>query len=458
LGVTAELSEFASRLNIDTTPLEVVSRARQLLLDLSGNIIRGHETESTPAVLAAIAALGLDRGASRVFGDARSYAPAGAALLQGVLAHSLDFDDTHAPATLHPGAPVIPAALAAAEMNRASGATLLAGIIAGYEVICRSALALPAGEHYQRGFHPTATCGAFGAAAAAARVFGLDAAGVGSALGIALSQSAGSLQFLQNGAWTKRFQVGWSAMAGLAAATLASKGFKGAGDAIEGTHGFLHAYAPAPLPARATQDLGSVYELMATAVKPYPSCRYGHAGIDAALSIRAEHHLQPHEISHAVYGLSKAGMLLVGAPADKKADPRNIVDGQFSAPFVLSVALTTGAMRWDSYQLLHDSHVRALLPKIRCEYDPEIEAEFPANMSGKLAVHARGQVFLKKIIVPRGEPDNFLSLDELSAKFTDLARFALDAPQSAKLAAAILDVDRLEKASMLFDLGAAHPP
>ena len=458
MGVTAELSEFVSGLNIDDTPPNVVSRARQLLLDLIGNIIRGHETESTPAVRTAIGALGLERGASRVFGDSRSYAPAGAALLQGVLAHSLDFDDTHAPATLHPGAPVIPAALAAAEMSHASGATLLAGIIAGYEVICRIALALPAGDHYQRGFHPTATCGAFGAAAAAARVFGLDPAGVASSLGIALSQSAGSLQFLQNGAWTKRFQVGWAAMAGLTAATLAGKGFKGAVEAIEGTHGFLRAYAPSPLPARGTQDLGSVYELMATGVKPYPSCRYGHAGIDAALSIRAEHQLQPQEISQVTYGLSKAGMLLVGAPAEKKADPHNIVDGQFSAPFVLSVALTTGAMKWDSYELLHDARIRSLLPKIRCEHDTEIEAEFPANMSGKLTVHARGQVFIQKVIVPRGEPGNFLTVDELSAKFADLARLALSAEQIAKLAAAVLCADRLERASMLFDLGAAHPP
>src|SRR5262249_45119407 len=148
---------------------------------------------------------GLMRGACRVLGDSQTYAPAGASLLQGVLAHSLDFDDTHAAGTLHPGAPVIAAALTAAHMTHAPGATTLAGIVAGDEVICRCALALPAGDHYPRGFHPTATCGAFGAAAAATRVFGLDAADVASALGIALSQAAGSLQFLQNGAWTKRF-------------------------------------------------------------------------------------------------------------------------------------------------------------------------------------------------------------------------------------------------------------
>src|SRR6202034_474765 len=144
---------------------------------------------------------------------------------------------------------------------------------------------------------------------------------VASALGVALSQTAGSLQFLQTGAWTKRFQVGWAAMAGLVAATLASKGFKGAGEALEGTHGFLRSYAPSPSPPRAPKDRGPLFELMAPGVKPYPSCRYGHAGIDAALALRAEHDLQPHEISSVVYGLSKAGMLLVGEPARKKADP-----------------------------------------------------------------------------------------------------------------------------------------
>jgi 2-methylcitrate dehydratase PrpD len=456
VGVTAALSRFCAEISVEKIPDPVVQRARMLLLDLAGNIIRGRETESTPAVLSAISALGLAEGASRVLGDSHRYSPAGAALLQGVLAHSLDFDDTHAAGTLHPGAPVIPAALAAAEMSNGSGATTLSAIIAGYEVICRVALALPAGEHYERGFHPTATCGAFGAAAAAARVFGLDADGVASALGIALSQSAGSLQFLQNGSWTKRFQVGWSAMAGLSAATLAMMGFKGAGEAIEGKHGFLRAYAPAPRPERATQDLGTVYELMATGVKPYPSCRYGHAGIDAALSLRAQLGLQPQEITQVIYGLSNAGMLLVGAPADKKAEPRNIVDGQFSAPYVLSAALATGAMTWDSYGLLHDARIRSLLPKIRCEYDPEIEAEFPANMSGKLTIHARGQVFVRKVVVPRGEPGNFLSNEELLAKFASLAEPSLGSQATARLADAILHIDGLEHAAMLFDCGASR--
>ncbi len=228
MGITQDLSEFTAAIQLDRLPAPVVARTRLLLLDLVGNIVRArHDAESTPPLLAAARALGLAAGNSAVFGDTARYTPAGAAFLNGALAHSLDFDDTHAEASLHPGAPVIPAALAAGEMAGASGADVLAAIVAGYEVTCRVALALPAGEHYRRGFHPTATCGVFGAAAAAARVFGLGPDQVADALGIALSQSAGSLQFLANGAWTKRFQVGWSAMAGLGRRHPGARGLQG---------------------------------------------------------------------------------------------------------------------------------------------------------------------------------------------------------------------------------------
>ena len=212
MGITSELAQFTAAIRLDRLPPDVVTRARFLVLDLVGNIVRArHDAESTPSFLAATRAMGMAAGNSGVFGDAARYTPAGAAFLNGALAHSLDFDDTHAAGSLHPGAPVIPAALAAGEMVGASGADVLAAIVAGYEMTCRIALALPAGEHYDRGFHPTATCGAFGAAAAAARVFGLSAEQVEGALGTVLSQCAGSLQFLVNGAWTKRFQVGWAA-------------------------------------------------------------------------------------------------------------------------------------------------------------------------------------------------------------------------------------------------------
>lgn len=440
--VTRRLADFCAGLETASLPEPVRARTRLLVLDLMGNILRArHEAESTPALLAATRALGGSGGGATVPGDGARWTPAAAALLNGALAHSLDFDDTHAAGSLHPGAPVIPAAIAAAEMTGASGADVMAAIVAGYEVTCRVALALPAGAHYDRGFHPTATCGAFGAAAAAARVFGLDGRGIADAFGIALSQAAGSLQFLANGAWTKRFQVGWSAMAGLTAAALAREGFLGAAGALEGRHGFMHAYAPSPTPTRALDQLGTAWELMNTAVKPYPSCRYGHAAIDAAIALHAELGLPPDGIERVTVGLPAKGMLLIGAPADQKANPQNVVDGQFSGPFVVAAALATGAMGWESYALLHDPQVRALLPKISCEQDPEVEAEFPRNMSGKLTVVARGKTFTRKVVVPRGEPDNFLTVSELRAKFFGLADAVLGRAQAERLADAVLAFD-----------------
>ena len=450
MTITQELSAFAAGLRLEALPPEVVARTRALVLDLVGNIVRARrDAESTPALLAAVKALGLDHGSSRVFADSATYSPAGAALINATLGHSLDFDDTHAVAVVHPGAPIIPAALAAGEIAGASGAEVLAAIVAGYEVALRLALALPAGAHYDRGFHPSATCGAFGAAAAAGRVFGLDAGRMASALGIALSQCAGSLQFLANGAWTKRFQVGWSGMAGLTAATLAREGFKGAADAIEGKHGFLRAYAPEPQPERVLQDIGTVWELMNTGVKPYPSCRWGHAGIDAALALRAKHGLKAEEIEGVTLGISRAGMLLVGEPADRKANPQNIVDGQFSGPFVIATALSTGQMGWDSYALLQDPGIKGLMQRVRCENDPEIEAEFPANMSGKLTVRARGETFVQKVIVPKGEPENFLTENELRSKFSGLADAVLGADAAGQLADAVGRLDRLNDVSPL---------
>lgn len=180
---------------------------------------------------------------------------------------------------------------------------------------------------------------------------------------------------------------------------------------------------------------------MRTAVKPYPSCRYGHAGIDAALALRAELGLNPTEITSVTLGLPTSGMLLVGAPADKKGNPQNVVDGQFSGPFVIACALVTGAMGWDSYSHLTNPTVRALLPLIHCEHDADAQAEFPVNMAAKLTVYARGQVFTRMVAVPKGEPDNFLTDVELRTKFQALAAPVLGEERADRLADALLGID-----------------
>ena len=456
MGITEVLSQFVADMATHPLAPSLIERAKLLVLDLAGSAVRARaEAESTPALLEAVAALGFGSGSGRVFGDDTGYAPAGAALLNGALGHSLDFDDTHAPALMHPGATVIPAALAAAQMVAAPGMQALSGIVAGYEVALRLALALPAGAHYDRGFHPTATCGVFGAAAAAACIFGLAPGDVGSTLGIASSQAAGSLQFLENGAWTKRFQVGWASAAGLTAATLARAGFRGAALPLEGRYGFLRSFAPAPVMERAVQDLGAVFELMNTAVKPYPCCRWAHAGIDAALDLRVQCSIDPETVQAVTLGLSRAGLKLVGRPAEQKADPRSVVDAQFSAPFLIAVTLATGRMNWDSYRLIHHPAVRRLITCITCVHDSDVEDQLPANLSARLTVMAAGAALERMVTVPRGEPTRFPSPDDMRAKFTSLAMPILGSPRADELADAILGLDILPSVAALFQPGGA---
>src|SRR5471032_3295764 len=183
---TATLAAYVANLKFADIPSEVLERAKVLTLDFLGSAIRARrDAESTPSLLKMLEALALDgSGQSTVFGDAKTWTPAVAALLNGALGHSLDFDDTHAASSLHPSAPVVPAALAAGELVGASGKAVLEAIIAGYEVCCRLGVALGPTAHYARGFHPTATAGTFGAAAAAGKVLGLDTAQLASAFGV----------------------------------------------------------------------------------------------------------------------------------------------------------------------------------------------------------------------------------------------------------------------------------
>ncbi len=273
-SITRTLAEFAANLSYDDLPAEVATRAKQLLLDITGITVRArYDVDSTQTMLNTLRRLE-QGGSTTVIGETASFSPTAAALLNGAMAHSLDFDDTHAAGSIHSSAPIVPAALAAAQMAGANGKELIAAIVAGYELQIRLSLALVPKDHYDRGFHPTATCGTFGAAAAAARAMGLDADAIASAFGICGSQAAGSMQFLEDGAWNKRYHVGNAASNGVMAATLAAEGYQGASDPIEGKAGFLHAYAPNPDPARAIANLGDEWETLSLAVKPYPSCRY----------------------------------------------------------------------------------------------------------------------------------------------------------------------------------------
>lgn len=421
--ITATLAAFAADLNPRDLPPEVIARARSLTIDLIGSGIRaGHEADSTPSILAMLKRLGLDaEGQATVFGLERRYTPAIAALLNGALGHSLDFDDTHADSSLHPSAPVVPAAFAAAEMTGASGEALLAAIIAGYEVCCRLGNALDPTAHYARGFHPTATAGTFGAAAAAGRLLGLDAQGIASAFGVAGSQAAGSLQFLVNGGWNKRWQVGAAAMNGLVAATLAAEDFLGASEAIEGKHGLLTGYTDNARPDMAVAGLGSVWETMKIGVKPYPSCRYTHAAIDGLLALCREKGWSADDILEVTIGLHRNGITLTGAPLAEKRRPQSVVDGQFSMPFTAAIALLRGRFGWDDYDLLGNPEAEAIAARIDVRQDSRLEG-LRHPFGAHITVRSREGVTERHIPDPSGEPDTFPDAKAVEEKFMTLAR------------------------------------
>src|SRR5581483_9441487 len=266
----------------------VIARANDFLRDYIGVTLGGAGEDSSAAIRTGLATLGTT-GAATVLGTTDRLAPPHAALANGAAAHALEMDDTHQGGSIHLGTTMFPAALAAAELVPATGDRVLRAVVAGYEVAARLAMALGPAAHYGRGFHPTGTCGAFGAAVAAGVVLGLDRAGLAAALGIAGSQTAGSMEFLADGAWTKRLHPGWAASAGLHAAALAAAGFRGPATIVEGRFGFLRAYSDAAT-ALAAQD---GFELLRTSVKPHACCRYMQGPIDATLALARAHAVDP---------------------------------------------------------------------------------------------------------------------------------------------------------------------
>ncbi len=450
---TATLAAYVANLGYDDIPAEVLERAKVLTLDFLGSAIRARsEADSTPSILAMLSALGLDaKGDATVFGDSKTYTPAVAALLNGALGHSLDFDDTHADSSLHPSAPVVPAAFAVGEMVGASGREVLTAIVAGYEVCCRLGNALDPTSHYARGFHPTATAGTFGAAAAAAKLYKLSADQVVSAFGVSGSQAAGSLQFLLNGAWNKRFQVGAAAMNGVVAATLAKNSFIGSSDAIEGKHGLLAGYSDNAHPEKAVAGLGRIYETLNVGIKPYPSCRYTHAAIDALIAMRRDHNLTPETIQRVEIGLHRNGIILTGDAATKR-HPQNVVGGQFSMFFTGAVALDQGSFGWDDYKRLGDPALNALADKIEVVQDDRIEIGRSHPFGARVTVTSNDGTHERLHDDPSGEPASFPPQAAMQQKFLQLAKPVLG-HRAASFADAILSIDKLDQVKLAAGLG-----
>lgn len=449
--ITRRLAEYATRLRFADLPAATVDKTKQAVLDLVGIAIRAStEDESTPVVRKVADAMG-GAGNATAIGIGARYQPHYAAFLNGTFAHTLDFDDTHEGGSIHPGAPVIPAALAMAEEAHVSGRQLIAAIVAGYDGTVRISEAADPAAHYDRGFHPTATAGVFGATAAVAHVMGADADVLENAFGINGSQSAGSLQFLENGAWNKRIHVGFTAHNAIFAYRLAAAGALGAREPLEGRSGFLHGYTDGADPERITRTLGERFAIDETAFKPYPSCRYSHAPIELLCELARDLHLTPQNVESVRIGLPRKGMDLIGIPEAAKRTPVSIVDGQFSMHFLAAVALLHGRFTWDDYQCLGDDAVAAMIERVEVFLDPEIEALFP-TMAASVEVRFGGQSVRKVNLMPKGEPGKPLSWDEVIAKFDSLTSAVYTAEHREAIVSTVRRLDALENAAALTKL------
>jgi 2-methylcitrate dehydratase PrpD len=336
-----------------------------------------------------------------------------AALVNGIAAHAIELDDTYEPASAHPGVAVWPAVLAVGDEQGAPLRTLLTAGIHGYDAIAAIGDHLDPDEAYARGFHPTGILGPIGAAVAVGHLLGLDEARRRDAIGIAASAASGLLEFLADGAWTKPFHAGQAASSGIVAARLAAAGFVGPSAAIDGPRGFLHAFGRGGEATTGPQRFG--HGVLATAMKPYPCCRYTHGCIELLIDLE----LDADDIASISCGVLRAGQRLVADPIEAKRRIAGPVDAQFSMPFTAALALTARAVTLEHVAdaAALGAELAPLMARIDCHTSPQLEAAFPGRWGAEVVVERRDGTVERRVAADMpGAPSRPFSDAELRAK------------------------------------------
>ena len=447
-GITNALVEYAQTLKYEDIPPETLERTKQMLLDFLGVAYGGLRTgESSGPVIDGVLDLAASAaGRSVVLGREERLPAHYAALLNATFAHSMDFDDTHREAVIHIGTPLFATLLALADERDVSGRDFLTAAVIGYDVTGKIGKA-HGGSVHARGFHPTATTGVFGCSAAGARLLGYSAQQAANAMGLNVSQSAGSTQFLENGSWNKRFHTGLAAHNAVMSLVMARHDYLGATSPIEGSHGYFALYAGGGADAsRALDGLGSEFEVMNTAVKPYPCCRYSHATIDAVADIVRTESLGSSDIESIEIAIGETGYGLVADPPEAKRQPSNVVEGQFSVYFAAAATAGAGGYAWDAYDRLRDAEVRRLMQRTSVTLDERVGA----GMESAVAVRtADGRVIERAVLFPKGEPENPMTWEEMQAKFTEWSEPVIGAARTAQVIECVASLDSLDSVSSL---------
>ena len=421
MRATAHLAEFVTKSRWEDCPAEAVDIARRAILDCLGVMLAG-SIEPAARIVAEVARAEGGSPLATVVGTPLRTGTVWAALANGTAAHALDFDDTNFAMLGHPSAPVLSAALAAGELTMADGRALVHAFLLGFEVETTMASVMNP-PHYEKGFHATGTLGTMGAAAAAARLLGLDAAQTRAALAVAASQASGLKENF--GTMTKPFHAGHAARSGVLSALLARDGFTASEQAIEGPQGYFAVLSAGKRDEQVLDSLGAPWKILETgvAVKPYPSCACTHSIIDSALELQRTHRIRPEQVAQVTVGVNAAvpRILIHG-------NPRSGLEAKFSGEFSAAAALCDGRVGIATFRddKTDDPTIRELMTRVRLVVDPEIPGDLERHMWTRVTVRLRDgrEVAIAPRPVP-GHPGLPLSMDQLREKFMDCARIVL---------------------------------
>lgn len=447
IGATKQLARYAVALRYRDIPPEVISRAKDCLLDTITVALYGSTKPWSQKVVQLVNELGL-AGRSTVLGESRR-APANLAVLaNGTMAHAFELDNVRQPgAGVHPGATAFLPALAVGEAQRANGKAFLTAFVAACEVMSRVGVA--AGNSLeQRGFHAPGLTGTFGAAVAAGRLLGLDESKMVHALGIAGSYSGGLMQFsrCQEGAMIKRLHLGKAAEGGVIAASLASRGFAGPESVLEGEFGFCRAFSNSPNLSRLTYRLGREFESLNICVKRYACHINAHAPIEALEALSGQNGFNPHDVREiTVAGIEK----LVTHHANYQ--PKDLMAAQYSIPFCVALSLYYDPKDPRSFteKRISDKKILTMMRKVRLRLDPEIE-EKGWDRAARVTLSLKNGKRPSALVVHfKGTPHNPMSPSELEEKARKLTRDILSEKKLEQLIETVQNVEKLGDVSKL---------
>lgn len=425
------LARFALRCRDGGAAEPVLDDVAARLLDVLGIQLAARSLDTSVAAIEFVAEQGGPPD-SHIVGEPVAVSPVWAAFANGVLAHSLDFDDTHLPSILHPSASVVPAAMSVGEAVGASAQDVFCAMAAGIEVTVRIGqsgydTATRSNVWFDNGQHATSICGTIGSACAAAMLLGLDEKGIANAMAVSASMGAGIIEANRTGGTVKRLHCGWAAHAGVSAAQLVTRGFTGPRTALEGRFGLFQAFLRGNVDLDAvTAGLGTKWLLHDVFFKPYPANHYTHSGIDAARRLR-ERGVAPADVESVEIGVAGATLRTIGEPIEIKRAPATGYQAQFSAPYTFTAALFGGGGLGVSLadfrgELLRDPERLELMSRVKVVVDDKCDSIYPMQFPAVVRVRLRdGGEIVEEVLVNRGGPGDKLSREQLLTKFEENA-------------------------------------